>query len=136
MLTITLESSAIILAHWLKRSQAAALQPSQNISVHLPREGERNTLFVCVCVGVCVRLSPLPAFGSTVSFWFRSCWRERERERENDGRRLNFSPALSPTNLENNTISLSLTHFLFFTQTFCPESPQAASSIFPIISYL
>lgn len=53
MLTITLESSAIILAHWLKRSQAAALQPSQNISVHLPREGERNTLFVRVCRGVC-----------------------------------------------------------------------------------
>lgn len=53
MLTITLESSAIILAHWLKRSQAAALQPSQNIAVHLPRDGEKHCAQVCVCVRVC-----------------------------------------------------------------------------------
>lgn len=53
-LTITLESSAIILAHWLKRSQAAALQPSQNNPVHLPSEGERNT--VCMCVSACARV--------------------------------------------------------------------------------
>lgn len=100
-----------------------------------PAERRREKQCVCVCACVCVAANPRPAFGSTVSFWFGSCWRE-ERERERGEETQPQSSLLGPTLQTMPSLSLSLSHFLFFTQTFCPESPEAASSIFPIISYL
>lgn len=73
---------------------------------------ERRREKQCVCVCVCVAANPRPAFGSTVSFWFRSCWRE-ERERARGEETQPQSSLLGPTLRTMPSLSLSLSLSIF-----------------------
>lgn len=86
-----------------------AVEPKQ--PVHLPREAETNRVCTSVSERPPTPTLVRPAFGSQAA-----------REGRVQAQTIQSLP--------------SLARFLFSSQTFCPESPQAASSIFPIISYL
>lgn len=83
------------------------------------RTERENTVCVLVCMCMSVKVSPLPAFGSTLSFWFRSCWTGRDGERGGEKRWEEIQPYP--------TLSLSIQWTL---QTMPPPHPHRLSLTF------